>query len=42
MPWAPYGLNPNDGTGLVYKTTLRFINNFKCPSLALPLPSLAE
>ncbi len=35
---APWGITV--GTGNVYKTTLRWINMTKCPSLALPMPEL--
>jgi hypothetical protein len=35
---APWGLT--SGTGNVFKTTLRWINMTKCPSLALPMPVL--
>lgn len=40
-PWisTPGGIDPN-GTGYVYKTTQREINNLVCPALNLPLPQL--
>ncbi|HTH93042.1 MAG TPA: peptidoglycan-binding domain-containing protein [Candidatus Paceibacterota bacterium] len=40
VPWKNLG-NPNlVGTGYVYKTTKRDINNIVCPSLNLPMPQL--
>lgn len=35
---TPWGITV--GTGNVYKTTLRWINMLKCPTLALPMPQL--
>ncbi len=40
VPWEKFGLKDGKGTGNVYKTTLRWINMVKCPSLALPMPEL--
>lgn len=40
-PWVPYGLkSEKTSTGYVYKTTKRWINMLKCPSLSLPIPQL--
>ncbi len=40
-PWVDLGLlSGNKGTGHVYKTTARWINNMLCSSLNLPLPEL--
>ncbi len=38
-PWAKYGVS-QEGTGVVYKTTQRLINNMQCPALGLPVPSV--
>lgn len=40
-PWVPHGLDTaKTPTGYVYKTTMRWINVLKCPSLELELPVL--
>lgn len=40
-PWNAAGIPaPKDGTGHVYKTTIRKINMIKCADLDLPLPKL--
>ncbi len=40
-PWVAYGLpTEKTPTGYVYKTTTRWINLLKCPSLNIPLPQL--
>ncbi len=40
-PWISAGhKNMDKGTGYVYKTTTRWINNMYCPSLNLPIPTL--
>ncbi len=40
-PWVKEGLlEPNSPTGMVYKTTKRWINMMVCPSLNLPLPEI--
>ncbi len=43
-PWVQAGLHSSEDipTGYVYKTTKRWINMIKCPSLNLPLPDLSE
>ena len=39
--WVAFGLpSASTPTGYVYKTTLRWINMLKCPSLNLPVPQL--
>ena len=40
-PWVAFGL-PTDHTptGYVYKTTKRWVNLLKCPSLGIPMPQL--
>lgn len=40
MPWKPFGLKSELGTGNVYKTTKRKINMIKCADLNLPIPQL--
>lgn len=41
LPWQPHGLmDVKTGTGLVYKTTKRWINMLNCPGAALALPDL--
>jgi peptidoglycan hydrolase-like protein with peptidoglycan-binding domain len=40
-PWIDKGLlSGSKGTGYVYKTTKRWINNLMCSSLNLPIPEL--
>ena len=40
-PWVPHGLSTaKTPTGYVYKTTMRWINVLKCPSLEFELPIL--
>jgi PKD repeat protein len=41
-PWVDAGLLPNEQTptGIVYKTTARFINSMSCPSQNIPMPML--
>ncbi len=40
IPWKPFGLKGELGTGNVYKTTKRKINMIKCADLNLPIPQL--
>lgn len=43
QPWIDVGYNGievREGSGVVYKTTLRQINMLKCPELQLPMPDL--
>jgi peptidoglycan hydrolase-like protein with peptidoglycan-binding domain len=40
IPWKPFGLKSEKGTGNVYKTTKRKINLIKCADLNLPIPQL--
>lgn len=40
IPWKPFGLKDETGTGNVYKTTKRKINMIKCVDLNLPIPQL--
>ena len=41
-PWVEVGLHNDENvpTGYVYKTTKRWINLLKCPSLYIPMPDL--
>ena len=41
-PWVEVGLHNDENvpTGYVYKTTKRWINLLKCPSLNIPMPDL--
>ena len=40
IPWKSFGLKDEKGTGIVYKTTLRWINMVKCSGLNIPMPQL--
>lgn len=42
VPWTQAGMQTDDPTGYVYKTTKRWINILKCPDMIIstPLPSL--
>lgn len=42
QPWQPYGLTDSQmqtGTGLVYRTTKRWINMLNCPGTKIALPT---